>query len=61
MSETDAYDALAKSIRNGWRGVFLPEKKSQPVVSGKIVSLPPSPGQSAWDRELAEIRRAAGE
>ena len=59
--EADAYDALAKSIRNGWRGVFLPEKQGAPVVSGKIVSLPPSRAQSAFDRELAEIRRAAGE
>lgn len=61
VSETEAYDALAKSIRNGWRGVFLPEKKEQPQFSGKIVSLPPSRAQSAFDRELAEIRRAAGE
>ena len=61
VSEADAYDALAKSIRNGWRGVFLPDRPAAPVARGKIVSLPPSPGQSAWDRELAEIRRAAGE
>ena len=61
VSEADAYDALAKSIRNGWRGVFLPDKPAGSVARGKIVSLPPSAGQSAWDRELAEIRRAAGE
>jgi hypothetical protein len=61
VSEADAYDALAKSIRNGWRGVFLSEKQGSPVASGKIVSLPPSRGQSAFDRELEEIRRAAGE
>ena len=61
VSEADAYDALAKSIRNGWRGVFLPEKQGSPVASGKIVSLPPSRGQSAFERELEEIRRAAGE
>lgn len=52
----DALEALRKSVKHGWRGVFV-ERSAGPVV----VELPPKPkGPSALERSLAAMRAEYG-
>jgi len=57
VNEATAVEALRKSVKHGWRGVFV-DAPAKPV----IVELPPQgqPKQSALERSLAEQRRLYG-
>jgi len=54
VSEAAGVEAINKSIKNGWRGVFI----DPPATAPKLVTLPPQgqPRQSALERSLAEMR-----
>lgn len=54
VNEATAVEALRKSVKHGWRGVFV----DPPATAPKLVSLPPQgrPKQSALERSLAEMR-----
>jgi len=53
VNEVAAVEAIRKSVKHGWRGVFI-EAPAKPT----IVELPPQgqPRQSALERSLAEMR-----
>jgi hypothetical protein len=54
VNEAAAVEALRKSVKHGWRGVFI----DAPATAPKLVTLPPQgqPKQSALERSLAEMR-----
>jgi hypothetical protein len=54
VNEAAAVEALRKSVKHGWRGVFI----DPPAAAPKLVTLPPQgqPRQSALERSLAEMR-----
>jgi hypothetical protein len=58
VNEAAAVEAINKSIKHGWRGVFI----DAPATAPKLVALPPQgqPRQSALERSLAEMRRQFG-
>jgi len=58
VNEAAAVEALRKSVKHGWRGVFV----DPPATAPKLVSLPPQgrPKQSALERSLAEMRAKFG-
>jgi hypothetical protein len=58
VNEAAAVEAINKSIKHGWRGVFI----DAPFSASKLVALPPQgqPRQSALERSLAEMRRQFG-
>jgi len=58
VNEAAAVEAINKSIKHGWRGVFI----DAPSSASKLVALPPQgqPRQSALERSLAEMRRQFG-
>jgi hypothetical protein len=57
-NEAAAVEALRKSVKHGWRGVFI----DPPAAAPKLVTLPPQgqPKQSALERHLAEMRAKYG-
>jgi hypothetical protein len=54
VNEAAAVEALRKSVKHGWRGVFI----DAPATAPKLVTLPPQgqPKQTALERSLAEMR-----
>ncbi len=54
VNEAAAVEALRKSVKHGWRGVFI----DPPATAPKLVTLPPqgAPKQTALERSLAEMR-----
>jgi hypothetical protein len=54
VNEAAAVEALRKSVKHGWRGVFI----DPPATAPKLVTLPPQgqPKQTALERSLAEMR-----
>jgi hypothetical protein len=54
VNEAAAVEALRKSVKHGWRGVFI----DPPAAAPKLVTLPPQgqPKQTALERSLAEMR-----
>jgi hypothetical protein len=54
VNEAAAVEALRKSVKHGWRGVFI----DPPAAAPKLVALTPQgqPRQSALERSLAEMR-----
>jgi hypothetical protein len=54
VNEAAAVEALRKSVKHGWRGVFI----DTPATAPKLVPLPPQgqPKQTALERSLAEMR-----
>jgi hypothetical protein len=54
VNEAAAVEALRKSVKHGWRGVFV----DPPATAPKLVTLPPQgqPKQTALERSLAEMR-----
>jgi hypothetical protein len=54
VNEAAAAEALRKSVKHGWRGVFV----DPPPTAPKLVTLPPQgqPKQTALERSLAEMR-----
>jgi hypothetical protein len=54
VNEAAAAEALRKSVKHGWRGVFV----EPPPTAPKLVTLPPQgqPKQTALERSLAEMR-----
>jgi len=54
VNESAAVEALRKSVKHGWRGVFI----DPPAAAPKLVTLPPQgqPKQTALERSLAEMR-----
>ena len=54
VNEAAAVEALRKSVKHGWRGVFI----DAPATAPKLVTLPPqgAPKQTALERSLAEMR-----
>jgi hypothetical protein len=54
VNEAAAVEALRKSVKHGWRGVFI----EAPATAPKLVTLPPQgqPKQTALERSLAEMR-----
>jgi hypothetical protein len=55
VNEAAAVEALRKSVKHGWRGVFV----DPPATAPKLVALPPQgqPRQSALERSLEEMRQ----
>jgi hypothetical protein len=58
VNEAAGVEAINKSIKNGWRGVFV----DPPATAPKLVTLPPQgqPKQTALERSLAEMRQKYG-
>ena len=58
VNEAAGVEAINKSIKNGWRGVFV----DPPANAPKLVTLPPqgAPKQTALERHLAEMRQKYG-
>ena len=58
VNEATAVEALRKSVKHGWRGVFV----DPPATAPKLVTLPPQgqPKQTALERHLAEMRAKYG-
>lgn len=58
VNEAAAVEALRKSVKHGWRGVFV----DPPAAAPKLVTLPPQgqPKQTALERSLAEMRQKYG-
>jgi hypothetical protein len=58
VNEAAAVEALRKSVKHGWRGVFV----DPPATAPKLVTLPPQgePKQTALERHLAEMRQKYG-
>jgi len=54
VNEAAAVEALRKSVKHGWRGVFI----DAPATAPKLVTLPPQgqPKQTALEKHLAEQR-----
>jgi hypothetical protein len=54
VNEAAAVEALRKSVKHGWRGVFI----DAPATAPTLVTLPPQgqPKQTALERSLAEMR-----
>ena len=54
VNEAAAVEALRKSVKHGWRGVFI----DAPATAPKLVTLPPQgqPKQTALEKHLAEMR-----
>jgi hypothetical protein len=54
VNEAAAVEALRKSVKHGWRGVFV----DPPPTAPKLVTLPPQgqPKQTALEKHLAEMR-----
>jgi len=54
VNEVAAVEALRKSVKHGWRGVFIEALATAPM----LVTLPPQgqPKQTALERSLAEMR-----
>ena len=54
VNEAAAVEALRKSVKHGWRGVFV----DPPPTAPKLVTLPPQgqPKQTALEKHLAEQR-----
>jgi hypothetical protein len=54
VNEAAAAEALRKSVKHGWRGVFV----DPPPTAPKLVTLPPQgqPKQTALEKHLAEQR-----
>jgi hypothetical protein len=54
VNEAAAAEALRKSVKHGWRGVFI----DAPATAPKLVTLPPQgqPKQTALEKHLAEQR-----
>jgi hypothetical protein len=54
VNESTGVEALRKSVKHGWRGVFV----DPPPAAPKLVTLPPQgrPKQTALERSLAEMR-----
>jgi hypothetical protein len=54
VNEAAAVEALRKSVKHGWRGVFI----EAPATAPMLVTLPPQgqPKQTALERSLAEMR-----
>lgn len=54
VNEVAAVEALRKSVKHGWRGVFI----EAPATAPMLVTLPPQgqPKQTALERSLAEMR-----
>jgi hypothetical protein len=54
VNEVAAVEAINKSIKRGYRGVFV----DPPPTAPKLVTLPPQgqPKQTALERSLAEMR-----
>jgi hypothetical protein len=54
VNEAAAVEALRKSVKHGWRGVFI----DAPPTAPKLVTLPPQgqPKQTALEKHLAEQR-----
>ena len=54
VNEAAAVEALRKSVKHGWRGVFI----DAPATAPMLVTLPPQgqPKQTALERSLAEMR-----
>jgi hypothetical protein len=54
VNEAAAVEALRKSVKHGWRGVFI----DAPAAAPMLVTLPPQgqPKQTALERSLAEMR-----
>jgi hypothetical protein len=53
VNEAAAVEALRKSVKHGWRGVFI----DAPATAPKLVTLPQGqPKQTALERSLAEMR-----
>jgi hypothetical protein len=55
VNEAAAVEALRKSVKHGWRGVFIEAPKA---TAPMLVTLPPQgqPKQTALERSLAEMR-----
>jgi hypothetical protein len=58
VNEAAAVEALRKSVKHGWRGVFI----DAPAAAPMLVTLPPQgqPKQTALERSLAEMRAQFG-